>query len=130
MEEYLIAVVLITLGVYFVFFRGNDEQPQPVVPIVKKEEEVKEEEVPKPVKEEKKKAEKEEFKEIDVDPSLWPKLKPIEISFYFGSQTGTAEKFSKTLQEECRKYLGVLGNIIDMEDFDKDEFKESDLNIM
>jgi len=54
----------------------------------------------------------------------------IEINIYFGSQTGTAEKYSQILKEECRKYLGIICNVVDMEDFDVEEFKQTDLNIL
>lgn len=124
MEEYLIAAVLISVGVYVVFLRGGAE-PQPAVAPTTDDKKGSES-----TKEDGKEEESKEEVEEDVDPSLWPKLRPMEVSIYFGSQTGTAEKFANTLKEECRKYMGLIANVIDMEDFDIEEFKQTDLNIM
>lgn len=43
------------------------------------------------------------------------------ITFYFGSQTGTAEGFAKTLANESRR-AGFKPSVVDLEDFDADDF--------
>ena len=45
-----------------------------------------------------------------------------KLSIYFGSQTGTAEGFARTLMEEGKGY-GFDAEIIDLEDFSEDEMK-------
>lgn len=126
MEEYLIAAILISVGTYFIFFRNTAAPEEPLV----RNDKVADNDNDKGEKKEDKKGEEDEDIHDDVDPSKWPKLKPLEIAIYFGSQTGTAEKYSHVLKEECRKYMGVIANVIDMEDFDLEEFKQNDLNIL
>uniref|UniRef100_A0A6T5WBT4 NADPH--hemoprotein reductase n=1 Tax=Chromulina nebulosa TaxID=96789 RepID=A0A6T5WBT4_9STRA len=58
---------------------------------------------------------KEEVKEKSTDEEKYPNGK---ISIYFGSQTGTAEGFARTLMEECKEH-GYNPKIIDLEDFDE-----------
>jgi len=48
----------------------------------------------------------------------------VPITFYFGSQTGTAEGFCKTLASESRR-AGFKPSIVDLEDFEADAFVES-----
>eukprot|EP01035_Chromulina_nebulosa_P017613 gene17613-23188_t len=58
---------------------------------------------------------KEEAKEKTTDEEKYPNGK---ISIYFGSQTGTAEGFARTLMEDCKE-RGYNTKIIDLEDFDE-----------
>lgn len=51
-----------------------------------------------------------------------------EVILYFGSQTGTAEEFAETLAEEVPKGKFKC-TVIDLEDFDEDEFLEQKLVI-
>ena len=45
----------------------------------------------------------------------------IKLTLYFGSQTGTAEGFAKTLANESRR-AGFKPHIVDLEDFEADDF--------
>lgn len=121
MEEYIIAGLLITIGIAIVFFWTTSGSEPEVI-----------DEKPKTESEAETKPEESKGNGLpeDVDPSKWPDLIDLEINIYFGSQTGTAEKFSNTLKEECYKELGKVAKVIDMEDFDIEEFKSSDLNIL
>jgi NADPH-ferrihemoprotein reductase len=49
-----------------------------------------------------------------------------EVAIYFGSQTGTAEKFSNALAEEAH-LIGAKERVIDMEKFSEQEFKSHKL---
>jgi len=44
------------------------------------------------------------------------------VWIYFGSQSGTAQGFSDELAEEAKAH-GLTANIVDMEDFDEDQFQ-------
>jgi NADPH-ferrihemoprotein reductase len=50
------------------------------------------------------------------------------VSIYFGSQTGTAEGYSRTLMEELQA-KGFDAQLVDLEDFDQFSFVESKLAI-
>ena len=50
------------------------------------------------------------------------------VRIYFSSQTGTAEKFSETISEELHE-LGIPSKIINLQDFNAEEFKESKFSI-
>ena len=65
---------------------------------------------------------KEEEEEVEVDP--YP-CGPMRV--YFGSQTGTAEEFATTLVEEG-KARGFDAKIVDLEDFEEDDFMNSPLS--
>lgn len=55
---------------------------------------------------------------------------PSDVAFYFGSQTGTAEKFAQALSDEATK-LGVeTAKVIDFEDFAQDAFTTHSLVIV
>ncbi|CDW71895.1 nadph--cytochrome p450 reductase [Stylonychia lemnae] len=55
---------------------------------------------------------------------------PSEVVFYFGSQTGTAEKFCQTLDEELQKIKGVqTTRVIDFEEFKPEVFTKHPLII-
>lgn len=55
---------------------------------------------------------------------------PEEVTFYFGSQTGTAEKYCKALEEEASK-IGIQSPItMDFEQFEADTFKNHKLVII
>ena len=49
-----------------------------------------------------------------------------KLSIYFGSQTGTAEGFARTIMEEG-KDKGFEARMVDLEDFDPEELKDSKL---
>lgn len=51
-----------------------------------------------------------------------------EMSIYFGSQTGTAEGFSRTVMEDCRKN-GFDAKMCDLEDFDPEDMKNTKLAV-
>jgi sulfite reductase alpha subunit-like flavoprotein len=54
-----------------------------------------------------------------------------EIALYFCSQTGTAEKFCNTIEEESNKISGMPGaRVIDFEDFDPEVFTKHPLVIV
>ena len=45
---------------------------------------------------------------------------PADLPIYFGSQSGTAEKFCQTLEEEAH-FIGVQGaKVVDFNNFDKE----------
>ena len=53
-----------------------------------------------------------------------------ELTFYFGSQTGTAEKFAKSLDEEAT-YMGVdVSTVIDFNNFKPEEFVQHKLVVV
>lgn len=55
---------------------------------------------------------------------------PEEVVFYFGSQTGTAEKFCQVLEEELNKIQGVQSTkVCDFEQFNVEEFQKHKLAI-
>lgn len=56
---------------------------------------------------------------------------PEEIVFYFGSQTGTAEKFCTILDKEITSVKGARSaRVIDFEDFNPDTFKSHSLVVI
>eukprot|EP00347_Sterkiella_histriomuscorum_P023964 403332775 len=60
-------------------------------------------------------------------PSNFPK----EVVFYFGSQSGTAEKFCQILDEEAQKIQGVQSTkVLDFEHFNVEEFSKHELAII
>lgn len=50
------------------------------------------------------------------------------MTIYFGSQTGTAEGFARTLMDEGRE-RGFDSKTVDLEDFDAEELRECPLAI-
>lgn len=52
-----------------------------------------------------------------------PAKPPPKLFVYFGSQTGTAEGFAKTVNETAKRF-GFLSKIVDLEEFDGEEFEE------
>ena len=46
---------------------------------------------------------------------------PQDVPIYYGSQTGTAEKFAQTLDEEAHT-LGINSRVVDLDKFDAEEF--------
>ena len=54
---------------------------------------------------------------------------PKQTLIYFGSQTGTAEKFAHVLDEEAHK-LQVESRVVDFDKFDPDEFLSQSLVII
>jgi len=72
---------------------------------------------------------KEKAPESNLDSVVIPSNFPQEMVFYFGSQTGTAEKFANVLGEEAQK-LGV-GNasVVDFEDFNEQAFLSHQLAV-
>lgn len=55
---------------------------------------------------------------------------PNEVAIYFGSQTGTAEKFAGILEEEARKAGIENPRVIDFEEYDPETFKGHKLVIV
>lgn len=51
-----------------------------------------------------------------------------EIVFYFGSQTGTAEKLCSQLDEDAHA-LGLKSKVVDFNDFKEDEFTKHELMV-
>lgn len=51
-----------------------------------------------------------------------------KVSVYFGSQTGTAEGFAKTLEAEGNKYEFDV-NVVDLEDFELEELQEDKMAV-
>ena len=47
------------------------------------------------------------------------------LQVFFGSQTGTAEGFAKTIADEARR-RGFAPTVVDLEDFEADEFEDAD----
>ena len=45
------------------------------------------------------------------------------MQIFFGSQTGTAEGFAKTISDEAKR-RGFAPSVVDLEDFDEDEFED------
>jgi NADPH-ferrihemoprotein reductase len=125
MIDYVIAAVLILVGVYFVFIRDTTPSHDDLDLVVDGNTLVADGEgdqdgaVVKKVN-----VAKTDVSNLDV-PSNFPQ----EIEIYFGSQTGTAEKFSRVLEEEASD-MGVIAKVVDMEDFDKEEFKNVELAII
>jgi len=51
-----------------------------------------------------------------------PTTIPKELPIYFGSQSGTAEKFCQNLEEEAH-FIGVEGaKVVDFNNFNKETF--------
>lgn len=46
------------------------------------------------------------------------------MPIYFGSQTGTAEKFANVLDEEAH-ILGIKTRVVDLEKFDAEDFSKN-----
>jgi len=74
MQDYIIGAILLAIGLYLVFFRKASKPEETFVSAKDIKTDIKETQ-----KEEKKKeeAKEEEKQEDDVDPSKWPKLKPL-----------------------------------------------------
>eukprot|EP00400_MALV-I_sp_L67-5_P000429 gene429-126_t len=51
------------------------------------------------------------------------------IYIYYGSQTGTAETFAHEIQSGCKKILGEKAKVLDLEDWEEDEFCENKIVI-
>lgn len=121
MQDYIIAAILIAVGLYFVFFKKRAEEE--IVDVVDVKDIVGNEDendaVTKTVN----------VSKGDVSNLTIPNNFPQEIEIYFGSQTGTAEKFARVIEEEATE-LGVVAHVIDMEDFDKEEFKNTELAVI
>lgn len=49
-----------------------------------------------------------------------------DVAIYFGSQTGTAEKYSQQLDEEAQA-LGIPSEVIDFDKFSPEVFEKHDL---
>lgn len=60
-------------------------------------------------------------------PLVFSQMK-IPIAFYFGSQTGTAETFARTLSTESKR-KGFSPKVVDLEDFDLNQLKNARLGI-
>ena len=121
MQDYIIAAILIAVGIYYLFFKQPSE-PEDLVVLTDKDgaDEIAENEaVTKIVK----------VTKGDVSKLSIPSNFPQEVEIYFGSQTGTAEKFARVLEEEAAD-LGVIAKVVDMEDFDKEEFVNTELAII
>lgn len=126
MEDYIIAGILLAIGIYFLFFRntdndGLDDDDVIVDPTSLKDtgEDALDASITKQYN----------IPKGDVSQLTIPDNFPQEVEIYFGSQTGTAEKFSKILEEEAQD-IGINVKVVDMEDFDKEEFKNVDLAIL
>lgn len=125
MIDYVIAAILIAVGIYFAFIRetgpSHDELDLVVDGSALHAEGMDDldESVTKKVN-----VAKNDVSNLEV-----PENFPQEIEIYFGSQTGTAEKFARVLEEEVSD-LGVIPKVVDMEDFDKEEFKNVELAII
>ena len=52
------------------------------------------------------------------------------VHIYYGSQTGTAETFSKEIKKGCEKLLDERAQVWDMEDFEPDEFIKQKVVVM
>ena len=67
----------------------------------------------------------------NVEGLVAPSNFPSEIVFYFGSQTGTAEKFATLLEGEAQKIKGIESSkVMDFEDFKPEVFKNHPLIII
>jgi NADPH-ferrihemoprotein reductase len=125
MQDYIIAAGLILVGIYFVFIRKTEDIPNDddfiVDPNSLKDKEV--EELDPTV------TKKYNVPKSDVSNLKIPDNFPQEVEIYFGSQTGTSEKFARIVEEEAHD-LGIIAKVVDMEDFDKDEFKNTELAIL
>lgn len=67
---------------------------------------------------------------IPLEELVIPGNFPSELVFYFGSQTGTAEKFCGYLQEEANKIGISQTKVIDFEEFKPDVFAQHELVII
>lgn len=127
MQDYIIAGIFILVGIYFFFLRkSEDEQNLAEADMIVDPQSLKgmqEDELDANI------TKQYNVKKGDLSNLKVPDNFPEEIEIYFGSQTGTAEKFSKVLEEEGND-LGVITKVVDMEDFDKDEFKNVELAIL
>lgn len=129
MQDYIIAAIFIAIGIYFFFIRQSEDEanidnenivdPTSLKGLGEGDDDgldpniTKQYNVPKG----------------DLSNLTVPENFPQEVEIYFGSQTGTAEKFSRILEEEGND-LGIIAKVVDMEDFDKDEFKNVELAIL
>jgi len=59
-------------------------------------------------------------REVDLKKLCKPTSFPEDVVIYFGSQTGTAEKFSHIIDEECQK-LNINSKVIDLDKFSGEE---------
>jgi NADPH-ferrihemoprotein reductase len=68
---------------------------------------------------------------VKLEDLVLPSNFPNEVVFYFGSQTGTAEKFCSILEEEANKISGIKSaRVIDFEDFKPEVFTKHQLVIV
>ena len=49
--------------------------------------------------------------------------KPL-VKIFFGSQTGTAEGYSKQIAEQCKQH-GFEGKVFDLENFEEESFMDA-----
>ena len=121
MQDYIVLGMIALAGVYYFFIRKEQENDEEIVEINKldiQEGEGEGDAAAKVVN----------VTKGDVSNLVVPSNFPEKIDIYFGSQTGTAEKFAKVLDEEAAD-LGVNARVVDMEDFDKEELAKTELAI-
>ena len=121
MQDYIVLGVVALVGFYYFFIRKDADNAEEIVDVRDLDMAAGEGDGEKV------------YTEVNVAKGDVSNLKvptnfPENIEIYFGSQTGTAEKFAKVLEEEAGD-LGVNGRVVDMEDFDKDELSKTGLAI-
>jgi sulfite reductase alpha subunit-like flavoprotein len=121
MIELIGAILLIALGLAFILWKKNAGTSKSET---KKVDIKKTPEAAGP-------AEKKLFiSKVPLESLVVPGNFPSEVPIYFGSQTGTAEKFSGILEEEARK-IGIENpRAADFEEFDPETFKGHELVIL
>lgn len=118
----IIAISFIVLGIIFIIIKKKGKPQLDAVTQAEK----KKSENPEESKE--KKLFEAAYKLEDLEA---PSNFPSEIVFYFGSQTGTAEKFCQILDEEANKIKGIQSSrVIDFEDFKPELFTQHQLVVV
>ena len=124
--KFLAALVLLGVGTFLLLkFSGTKKSGLPVTEKLSDEKVHSEEDKPLPAPVDMGNREEHLEKLCKKMPASFPN----KVQFYFGSHTGTAEKFSKELADEAT-ILGIEAEVVDFNDFEEKKFLSHEMLII